>query len=156
MKSRRKGPAANWSRPQPAPLVIIDVMTLTTLANVRAFVTRRLPKPYRDRSHWLVALDLEAAARGGDTAEASMAIKVAFLIEGVACRPNKKGGQALAYAYRGAACLPASPSSRLFAANHGRGSGFCAGDSFALLTEIRRPNPNNTIPPIQIRATAVA
>jgi hypothetical protein len=40
-------------------------MTLTTLADV---------------------LDLEAAARGGDPAEATMAVRVAFLIEGVACR----------------------------------------------------------------------
>jgi hypothetical protein len=59
-------------------------MTLTTLADVRVFVTQRLPKPYRDRPHWLaVARDLEAAARGGDPAEASIAIRMALLIEGV-------------------------------------------------------------------------
>jgi hypothetical protein len=58
---------SNWSKPLPAPLIIPDVMTLTTLADVRVFVTQRLPKPYRDRAHWLaVSLDLEAAARGGD------------------------------------------------------------------------------------------
>jgi len=63
------------------------VMTLTTLADVLVFVTQRLPKPYRDRPHWLaVARDLEAAARGGDPAEASMAFRMALLIEGVACR----------------------------------------------------------------------
>jgi hypothetical protein len=68
-------------------LVIPDGMTLTTLADVRVFVTERLPKPYRDRPHWLVvARDLETAARGGDSAEASMALRVALLIEGVACR----------------------------------------------------------------------
>jgi hypothetical protein len=40
-------------------------MTLATLADVRVFLTQRLPKPYRDRPHWLaVAHDLEAAARG--------------------------------------------------------------------------------------------
>jgi hypothetical protein len=48
---------------------------------------QHLPKPYRDRPHWLaVARDLEAAARGGDAAEASMALVPALLIEGVACR----------------------------------------------------------------------
>jgi hypothetical protein len=62
-------------------------MTMTTLADVRVFVTQRLPKPYRDRPHWLaVARDLEAAASGGDAAEASMAIRMALVIEGVACR----------------------------------------------------------------------
>jgi hypothetical protein len=50
-------------------------------------VTQRLPKPYRDRPHWLAAArDVEAAARGGDTGEAVLAIRFAFLIEGVACR----------------------------------------------------------------------
>jgi hypothetical protein len=33
-----------------------------------------------------VARDLEAAVRGGDAAEASMAVRTALLIEGVACR----------------------------------------------------------------------
>jgi hypothetical protein len=62
-------------------------MTMTTLADVRVFVERRLPKPYRDRPHWLaVARDVEAAARGGDATEAALAIRMALLIEGVACR----------------------------------------------------------------------
>jgi hypothetical protein len=88
MKPRRT-PRTNYSRPLPAPLVIPDVMTMTTLADVHVFVTRHLPKPYRDRPHWLaVARDLEAAARGGDAAEALMAIRMALLIEGVACRHN--------------------------------------------------------------------
>jgi hypothetical protein len=78
---------ASWSRPLPQTLVIPDVMTLTTLASVRVFVTQRLPKPYRGRPHWLaVARDIEAAARGGDPAETTMAIRMALLIEGVACR----------------------------------------------------------------------
>jgi hypothetical protein len=47
---------------------------------------RSLPKPYRDRPHWLaVARDIEAAARGGDAAGAALAIRMALLIEGVAC-----------------------------------------------------------------------
>jgi hypothetical protein len=75
---------ASWSRPLPQTLVIPDVMTL---ADVRVFLTQRLPKPYRDRPHWLaVARDIETAAHGGDLGEASMAIRIALLIEGVACR----------------------------------------------------------------------
>jgi hypothetical protein len=67
MTPRSKTPAAKWSRPLPVPLVIPDVTTLTTLADVRTFVTKRLPEPYRTRPHWLaVARDTEAAARGGD------------------------------------------------------------------------------------------
>jgi hypothetical protein len=78
---------ASWFRPLPQTLVIPDVMTLTPLADVRVFVTERLPKPYRERPDWLaVARDLEAAARGGDATEAALAIRMALLIEGVACR----------------------------------------------------------------------
>jgi hypothetical protein len=77
---------ANWSRPLPQTLVIPDVMTLWTLAGVRVFVTQRLPKPYCDRPHWLaVARDVEVATRGGDPAETVMVIRMALLIEGVAC-----------------------------------------------------------------------
>jgi hypothetical protein len=82
---------ASWSRPLPQTLVIPDVMALTTLADARVFVTQRLPEPYRDRPHRLaVARDLEAAARGGDPAEAAMALRMALLIEGVACRTKLK------------------------------------------------------------------
>ena len=83
---RRKA-RANWSAPPPATLVVPYVITLTTLADVRVLVMQRLPKPYRNRRHWLaVARDLEAAARGGDVLEATMALRFALLIEGVACR----------------------------------------------------------------------
>jgi hypothetical protein len=78
---------ARWSLRLPQTLVIPDLVTLTTLADVRVFIAQHLPEPFRDRPHWLaIARDLEAAVRGGDAAEVSMAIRVAFLIEGVACR----------------------------------------------------------------------
>jgi hypothetical protein len=47
----RRKVRANWSAPLPAPLVIPDVMTLATLADVRVFVMQRLPKPFRNRPH---------------------------------------------------------------------------------------------------------
>jgi hypothetical protein len=62
-------------------------MTLATLADVQAFLTRYSPKAFRDRPHWLaVAQDMEVAAREGDPADASMAIRFALVVEGVACR----------------------------------------------------------------------
>jgi hypothetical protein len=80
---------ASWSRPLRQTLVIPD--SITRLADVRVFVTRHLPEPYRDRPHWVaVARDLEAAARGGDAADVSMAIRMALLIEGVARRPERR------------------------------------------------------------------
>jgi len=89
MKPRSKAPGAKWSRPLPSPLVIPSIMTMASLADVRIFVTKHLPEPCRSRPHWLaVARDIEAAARGGDLGEASMAIRFALLVEGVACRPG--------------------------------------------------------------------
>ena len=65
--ARRRTVLAGWSQALPTPLNIPDVVTLTTLADVRVFVGQHLPEPYRDGPHWLaVARHLEAAVRGGD------------------------------------------------------------------------------------------
>lgn len=57
----------DWSHRLPRPLTIPGIMTLATLADVRALIEKHLPKEWRERSTWrVVADDLEAAARGAD------------------------------------------------------------------------------------------
>ena len=66
----------NWSRPLPRPLVIPGVMTLKTLADVRRLFGH-LPKDVRARSTWQgVAAQLDAAARGADPADVSVALQL--------------------------------------------------------------------------------
>jgi hypothetical protein len=75
----------------PRPLLIPDVMTLSTLADVRVLIERHLPKAYQDRPHWrAVARDLEVAAAGGDPDDVAVTLMVAFAVEGIACRPHDK------------------------------------------------------------------
>jgi hypothetical protein len=77
----------NWSRPLPLPLVIPDVMTLKTLADLRQLM-RHLPEDRRARSTWRqVAVDIEAAAAGGDIAGAAIALRIVLMLEGVECEP---------------------------------------------------------------------
>jgi hypothetical protein len=50
-------PRPNWSR----PLVIPEVMTLVTHADVRELIERHLPAHFRDKATWrVVAKDLKA------------------------------------------------------------------------------------------------
>jgi ABC-type cobalamin transport system permease subunit len=73
----------------PRPLVIPHVMRLTTLADVRELIDRHLPAHFRDKATWrVVAKDLKAAAQGADTAEVSLALRMALSLEGVECRPQ--------------------------------------------------------------------
>jgi hypothetical protein len=76
----------NWSRVLPRPLVIPDVMTLETLADVRTLIGH-LPADRRDRTTWRhVIAELAKAAGGSDPADASIALRMALSIEGVEYR----------------------------------------------------------------------
>jgi len=64
------------------------VMTLARLADVRTLIAKHLPEHFRDKQSWRhVAAELDKAAAGDDTAEAS-ALCMALSLEGVECRPN--------------------------------------------------------------------
>jgi hypothetical protein len=78
----------NWSRALPQPLLIPDVMTLATLADVRTLM-QHLPADRRGLSTWRqVAVDIEAAAAGGDIEGAAIGLRMVLFLEGVECRPK--------------------------------------------------------------------
>ena len=80
---------ANWSQPLPRPLTIPGVMTLRTLADMRAFL-RRVPKARRELDTWqAVTRRLDAAAAGGDVAAASIALQMVLQLERVPVRIAK-------------------------------------------------------------------
>ena len=72
----------------PRPIIIPDVMELTTLADVRFLVEKHLPKEYRSKFTWrqLAGLLKRAAEGQQDVAEVSVALKFVLQLEGVSCR----------------------------------------------------------------------
>ena len=79
----------DWSRPLPRPLVIPNVMKLTTLADVRALV-QHLPKDHREKSTWRhVEKQLNAAAVGTvDTVDVAVPLRLVLQLERVPCLPQ--------------------------------------------------------------------
>lgn len=78
----RKRP--DWSRKLPRPIVIPDIMTMTTLADVRELVDRLLPDGHRKRQTWQhVARCLAAAALGGEIEDCAASLRLALSIERV-------------------------------------------------------------------------
>ena len=79
----------DWSRPLPQPIVIPDLMTLRTLADVRVLLSH-LPKDYRAKETWRhVAKTLDDAAGGGiQPREVAVVLKLVLSLEGIVCRPN--------------------------------------------------------------------
>src|SRR5215472_10121678 len=80
MASRKR---PEWSRPLPRPLAIPGVMTLKTLADVRALIGH-LPAATQQKETWRhVAAQLDAAARGSDPADAAVALQLVLMMENV-------------------------------------------------------------------------
>jgi hypothetical protein len=84
----RKRP--DWSQRLPRPLLIPDIVTLKTLADVRALL-EHVPKECHGRVAWQkAAAALAAAAFGVETpAAVALTVQMAFAMEGGACRPVK-------------------------------------------------------------------
>jgi hypothetical protein len=86
MPSRKR---PDWSRPLPQPIVIPDLMTLRTLADVRTLLSH-LPKEHRAKETWHhVAKTLDEAAGGGiQPVEVTVALKLVLSLEGISARPR--------------------------------------------------------------------
>ena len=96
-------PRLNWSRPLPRTLIIPDVMTIRTVADVRDLIERHLPVEVREKPTWRhVASLLPEAAAGADTVDVSVALRLVLELERVPCQPIKKPDQ----------LAPARPKSR--------------------------------------------
>jgi hypothetical protein len=52
MRRNPSRPRLDWSRALPRPLTIPDLLTLETLADVRALVEKHLPPEYRSKFIW--------------------------------------------------------------------------------------------------------
>ena len=82
-------PRQNWRRPLPRPIVLPEVpLKLSTLADVRDLVHKRLPAPYKQKQVWQRVAVLTAAAARGDlpAEEVTVALKMVLSLEGIACR----------------------------------------------------------------------
>ena len=79
----------NWSRPLPRPLKIPTVTTLRTLADVRTLLSH-VPAERRRLATWRhVAKCFDDAARGGDIANAVVALQMVLSLERVPCLPQR-------------------------------------------------------------------
>jgi|HubBroStandDraft_1064217.scaffolds.fasta_scaffold434848_3 hypothetical protein len=82
----KKPPRPDWLRPLPRPLIIPEVMTLKTLADVRAFL-KLLPVEFRQRHTWqCVATNLTSAARGADVVDLFVSLRMVLMLERAKCR----------------------------------------------------------------------
>jgi len=73
----------------PRRLVIPKIITLKTLADVRGLIERHLPQHFRAKPTWrYVAARLEEAARGGDTMDVAVPLRLVLSMEGVECNPE--------------------------------------------------------------------
>jgi hypothetical protein len=80
----RSSTRPDWTRPLPQPIVIPDLITLRTLADVRTLLGH-LPKEYRAKETWRhVAKTLDEAGGGGiEPVEVAVALKLVLSLEGI-------------------------------------------------------------------------
>jgi hypothetical protein len=84
----------DWSLPLAQPLQILDehykpILTLKTVADVRALILKRLPEESRQKDTWQYVAGLALdAANGADGAGLSIALRMVLGLEGIACRPR--------------------------------------------------------------------
>jgi hypothetical protein len=89
MRKRPVSPASNWRRPLPRPIVLPQIpLTLSTVADVRDLVHKRLPPAYKRKDVWRRVAAVTAAAAQGKvpTEDVAVALKMVLAIEGVSCR----------------------------------------------------------------------
>ena len=69
------------------PLTIPNLLTLETLADVRALVEKHLPAEYRAKFTWrqLAGLPRRAAEGQQDVAEVAIALRIVLQLEGIKC-----------------------------------------------------------------------
>ena len=72
----------------PRPIVIPDVMELTTLADVRVLMQKHVPAEYRSKFAWrrLAAMLRRTADGKADCAELATALQLVLKLEGVPCQ----------------------------------------------------------------------
>jgi hypothetical protein len=76
---------------QPRPIAIPGVMTIATLADVRALM-RQLPAGHHGKATWrYVAAKLEKAVAGADVRDVSIALQMVLSLDGVEYRIKKDG-----------------------------------------------------------------
>jgi hypothetical protein len=64
-------------------------LTLATVGAVRDLIVKRLPEESRQKSTWQYVAGLALdAARGGDGADLSIALRLVLSLESIACRPK--------------------------------------------------------------------
>ena len=71
----------------PRTLIIPNVMTIRTLADVRDLIERHLPAETREKPTWqYLARLLAAASRGADTVDVAVVLRMVLNMESVECR----------------------------------------------------------------------
>jgi hypothetical protein len=87
---RKRTRRADWSQRLPRPQVIPDVMTLTTLADVRELVEHHVPAEVRERSTWqYLAQQPAEAAAGADPVHVSIVPRMVLGFEGLSAAPDE-------------------------------------------------------------------